>query len=526
MNAVVTICVGAQYKKIAELTHKSIKSYADKIGAEFICIRESKCSTPHWDKFEIYNLLNKYERIIYLDTDLLVRSDCPNLFDIVPIAMIGLFNEAPYTDGRIVVFNQACTEHAIKIQRWNGFYYNTGVMVISRQHKQLFRKPDIESCIYYEQSYFNVILAKLQIQVFNLEYRYNRMTCMDGFTGEDRLASYIIHYAGFPNLDIVLQLIHKDIVRWDNDKPNFIYRRHLLIDVRGGLGDQVCAEPAIRYLINNVYPGEDIAIKTHFIEIFKHLGVPVFEHSDFIYKTDTPYYHIVTLPGPETHMWFIVSNLLCHTVDFVSMALLRRILPNSDKTIKLVVNPRDIDNVRSMLGDIDYSKLVLIHAGQHWESKTFPIAWWQEIVDRLCKQVKVCLIGFNDDTRGVLPVIVRDGVVDTRNLLTLDELIALISMSNIILSNDSAPIHIAGAFDINIVLIPTCKHPDHLLPWRCGSQYYKANALYKKLTLDSCDCRPTTVHDTAAEFISGNILDYLPDPIDVINCINNIVAKK
>ncbi len=523
MNAVVTITVGDVYNKIAEYTHPTIKMYASKIGAEFINITESTCSTPHWDKFKIYDLLNKYERIIYIDTDILVREDCPNLLDIVSIGSFGAFNEAPFTDGRAIVFNRALNDYGISLNKWDGSYYNTGVMVLSQIHKYLFKKPELEIPNFYEQSYINIILAKNNVKMHSLPYDFNRMSCMDPYVGIDRHNAYIIHYAGFPNISTVINIINKDVDIWKKDSPDYKYKYHILINVVGGLGDQIAAEPSIRYMVNNVYKDEDIVIKTHFPRIFDHINVPVYEHNNIKLKDDTPYYLVTTLPDPTTHTWQVVSNLLCHTIDFSSIALMRRTIPNRDKNIKLNVYAQDILNVRSIVGNIDLENTVLIHPGRHWQSKTFPISWWQEVIDGLCDKMQVCLIGKNENTRGTLPVVVSDKIKDTRNLLDLGGLFAIISMAKVLLTNDSAPVYIAGAFDTHIVLIPTCKHSDHILPWRQGSQYYKADALYKKLTLDSHDSRPTTVHGSTCESVIGNILDYLPNPVDVINCINNII---
>lgn len=521
MNLVLTICIGEIYNKIGVLTHPSLKLYADKIGAEFLSISSSNFSSPHWEKFSIYNLLNKYKRILFLDSDIIIREDCPNLFDLVPAKLLGLFNEAPFTDGRVVSMNQACNDYSeIKLFNWNGKYYNTGVMVISRCHKFLFRKPKKEVFNFYEQGYLNLVFAKENPKIFDLSYQFNRMTCMDKFTGEPRHASFIIHYAGFPNLNHVLSLIPGDLEKWSKNKPDFYYQKHIIIDVQGGLGDQVQAEPSIRFMKNNVYPNDDLIIKTHFPFLFRHLDLPVFLHEDFLSNPDTPYFHVISLPGPNMLQWSIISNLLCHTVDYISMSLMRRILPFKDKHLRLQVDFDDINQVIEITGIRNLSELVLVHPGKHWQSKTFPISWWNEVIYGLVdKNVKICLIGMDEDTRGTLDVDVPKSAIDTRNLLDLGGLIALISVARGLISNDSAPIHIAGAFDNQIILIPTCKHPDHVLPWRNGSQTHKATALYKKLVVDDFDSQPTTVHGSSGEFVHGDILDYLPDPCDVISYV-------
>ena len=215
-------------------------------------------------------------------------------------------------------------------------------------------------------------------------------------------------------------------------------------------------------------------------------------------------------------MWNIVSNLLCHTADYCSMALLRRTLPNSDKSIIRKVKEEWLRGAKKVCGE-DLENLVVVHAGKHWESKTFPTSWWQEVVDGLKKEgMKICLIGKNDLTRGVLPVIAREGMIDARDLLSLEELIALLSKAKILLSNDSAPVHLAGAFDNWIVLIPSCKHPDHIIPFRNGVQYQKAKALYKRLVLDDTPSAPTEVHGSSGRYINDDWSKYLPEVGEVV----------
>jgi lipopolysaccharide biosynthesis glycosyltransferase len=109
-RAVVTITVGEKFKNIAELTHPTIKNYAEKIGADFICLDEDRKFSAHWKKFELYYLLKDYDRIIYVDTDLIIRDDCPDLFEIVPEKKIGMFNEGIY-EAREDSLREACNAY-------------------------------------------------------------------------------------------------------------------------------------------------------------------------------------------------------------------------------------------------------------------------------------------------------------------------------------------------------------------------------------------------------------------------------
>lgn len=525
-NLILTIAIGKQYSKIAELTHTTFNIYADKIKADFLCINKLKISksTPHWEKFQIFDLLNIYERIVFIDTDALIREDCPNLFDMVPKDKLGVFNEAPFVERNREMMINVCKEYNTKLPTWNGKYYNTGVMVISRCHKYLFKKPDYEyNGSFWEQGYLNMMIASQNPDILDLEYKYNRMTCMDRFTGEDRHASYIIHYAGCPSEITLLDVISKDIKKLNEDKKNnYKYKKHIYVSVTGGLGDQIEAEPSLRFMRDHVYPDDEIIVTTHYPILFSHLDIAIYKHGEFIPSNDTPYYLTNSLPPPESITWSVVSNLLCHTVDYCSIALLKRTLPLSYKQVKLNVEQSDLDSMSNIV-NYDLKELVLIHPGKHWQSKTMPIEYWQSIIDKLAIDNKICIIGKDDDTRGVLDVVCPKNAIDFRNLLDLGSLIALISKAKLLISNDSAPIHIAGAFDNWIVLLPTCKHPDHVLPYRNnGNVYYKSAALYKSLPIDEFDARPTTVRGSSAEFIFNEWDKYLLSPSEVVKKVNLI----
>ena len=120
-----------------------------------------------------------------------------------------------------------------------------------------------------------------------------------------------------------------------------------------------------------------------------------------------------------------------------------------------------------------------------------------------------------------------EGVIDLRNLLNLRELITLISQAKLLISNDSAPVHIAEAFDNWIFLIPSCKHPDHILPYREGGQYHKAKVFYKRLTCDDINSTPTNLDGAGVDIIStGNILDYLEDPKVIVQAVDTRNSNK
>lgn len=527
-NLVLTISIGDYYNDLSKMTLPSIIKYADKIGADFLNITElnKEYITQKWNKFYIHELLNKYKRILYLDIDLIIREDTPNLFDIVPNTKLGMFNEGRYAP-RFEYLEQASTYYGEPLkQEWNGKFYNSGVMIISRMHKSIFKLPKGIDFVETDQPYINLRILNDKVEMFDLDFKFNRMDLVDKFLGISRLDSYIVHYAGAPRNQIFGVLL-SDIEQWKKDSPNYHYEQNIVISVTAGMGDQLCTEPVVRYT-QKIYPESNIFVVTHFPRLFSHLDVPVFDFDDWKGLQDSVL--IMHSCPDEDKSDHNLSHVLFHPTDFSSISMIKRTIPNNDKKIKLKLEVDDVSTIIEMLKDKPTDKkMVLIHPGKWWPSKTFPIKWWQEVIDKLSEKLFVCLIGKTiDDKQGYLPVTCPQNGYDFRDITSLGELMALISLSKALVTNDSSPLHIAGAFDNWIVTMPTCKHPDHILPFRNGTQYHKTKALYKKLLIDDLEVRHTVFKSDTIDLIpeGKTLLDYLPDPDEVVREVFDIYDNK
>lgn len=516
---VLTLSIGGYYQQISEYTSPFIEKYASKIGADYLNIKDFNAEyiTQKWNKFLIHELLNKYKRIIYFDIDVIIREDTPNLFDIVPESKLGMFNEGRYTP-RYEFLEQASEYYGEPLKKWNGKFYNSGVMVISRRHKQIFRMPKGIDFVETDQPYINLRILNDKIDMLDLDFRFNRMDIMDKILGVSRLDSYIIHYAGAPK-EQIFGVLTNDIKVWEQDSPTYKYDHNILISVTAGMGDQVCSEPVIRHTIEKVYPKANYFIVSHFPRLFEHLGVPVMDYDQWKGFSDA-IMTMYTCPDDEQSDHHL-SHVLFHPTDYASMSMIKRSIPHEDKQIKLKLDVEEVANVLSLIEDRNKDKpVLLVHAGKWWPSKTFPIEWWQEVVNKLSEKLTVVLIGKTiDEKQGYQPIECPPGGIDLRDLTTLGELISLISMSRVLLTNDSSPLHLAGAFDNWVVVIPTCKHPDNILPYRYGTQKYRTKALYKKLLLEDLEVRHTEfLTDSIDKIPEGkSIYDYIPDVVEVVN---------
>lgn len=294
--------------------------------------------------------------------------------------------------------------------------------------------------------------------------------------------------------------------------------RKFCITVGGGFGDQLCAEPVIRYMKETWFKDDDFILMTQYPDIFSHLDVTCYDHE---VKFDEPRITCNTHPDNE----YFANFQMIHPVDYISILLLRRMLPLDYKQIKLQILQAKYDLVKEMFGD--RSRLVLLHAGASWQSKTIPADIWQKYSDLLMENgFKVAVIGKNfsgvgkykNESRGVVDV---TGNIDLVDKLDTQELFAAVSLAPVLLSNDSAPIHVAGAFNNWIGVIATAKNPDYILPYRNGIRY-KAKSLERYHIYDEFDYDPLIyMYYPNADTTEEKLRQAAPLPEDILYFCQN-----
>jgi len=220
-KAVVTMCIGDKWEALKQLTYPSISDYANKIGATFINIDTAVVHPTEvgYEKFQMFKILSYYDRIIYLDADLIVTKKCPDLFDVVPEDEIGALIESNYW---MISPDVDHRQRIIEVQKilgnigWTNDYINTGVMVLSKRHKWIFDLSQVSKCVIdlREQTQLNYNIKKLGYWVHDIGQKFNKM---DFSNPLDRFDAYIIHYAGkgytpeWHNMELKLNRISSDL---------------------------------------------------------------------------------------------------------------------------------------------------------------------------------------------------------------------------------------------------------------------------------------------------------------------------
>lgn len=287
----------------------------------------------------------------------------------------------------------------------------------------------------------------------------------------------------------------------------------ILFKTWGGLGDQLCAEPTIRYALNH-FKGCEISLASDQPEFFQHLKFKrVFDLKDKDVRPNEENYLVFeTICTPQHLTWEFFSHCLTHCVDFPSLCALRMQLPIPDREVRC--EPRS----PSRLTDGAISELlagtVFVHAGKHWPSKTFPKDWWDAVLAEIRRGGAVpVLIGADaDDNRGTVDVS-TEGCIDMRNKLSIEESIWFLQRAKALLTNDSAPLHFAATGDAHIGYVATCKHPDYITHWRKGVFGWRMKNFGSGGIWDLADYCPNENKTILVDQVEEELLrSWLPDP--------------
>jgi hypothetical protein len=209
--AVVTLVTSPEWRQLATITLPSQRYYAERLGADFVVLDRRVYPHPHYDKWQIADLLACYDRVLYLDADLIVRPDCPDLFVTVPPEYVGGENE-------LLSFPRVAQELARFCQRLGigplpcPFYLNAGLFLASARHRHLFRPPEAvpADLPWPEQSHFNARLIGERCPVCFLPPAFN-----DRHRRGDYLRrSFVLHYSCMSNRERI-DAIQRDLDGWD-----------------------------------------------------------------------------------------------------------------------------------------------------------------------------------------------------------------------------------------------------------------------------------------------------------------------
>jgi tetratricopeptide (TPR) repeat protein len=208
--AVVTLVTTSEFERLAETTLQTQRHYANRVNADMVVLKKRLYPHPHYDKWQLYDLLTDYDRTLFLDADIIVRPDCPDLFAMVPSDHVAGENELlsfPAQEKYLNDFLEAAGMHWLPCP----FYLNGGVILASRIHRDIFRPPEVvlEQIPWPEQSHLNARLIGEGVPVHFLPPEFNDRHRRAQYLRK----SYLLHYSVIP-VEEKIKRAKRDLSRW------------------------------------------------------------------------------------------------------------------------------------------------------------------------------------------------------------------------------------------------------------------------------------------------------------------------
>ncbi len=208
-RTIITMVAGKLHKQLSEHSLPLIQRYADECEADLHVLTESDVEgLPHpaHGKKRIQRWLLDRNRVCWIDIDILVKPETPDIFDEVRPGTLGIVDRGFCIEPHHIMHPTnlmptylqkllSITEEEAKelLSGYNNKYYNTGVFVCDALSFPLKENEDIPVVNwmweFFEQTYFNLRVFQKKIRVTELPWQYN---AVDGFCPTIGNASYLL----------------------------------------------------------------------------------------------------------------------------------------------------------------------------------------------------------------------------------------------------------------------------------------------------------------------------------------------
>lgn len=170
--------------------------------------------------------------------------------------------------------------------------------------------------------------------------------------------------------------------------------------------------------------------------------------------------------------------------------LLSFVAPENKKRYEIELYPGEKEKMK---GDnlwkenlLEDKKVVVLAPGSKWFTKQWPVEYFNKLAENLKKlsNARLIVVGGKDEIN--LPI-EKENIIDMRGKTSLLELADILSRADVVVTNDSSPIHIASAFKkprIFALFGPTIEKFG-FFPWSLNSKVFQ---------VDGLKCRPCGIH--------------------------------
>ncbi|MGL6023641.1 MAG: glycosyltransferase family 9 protein [Cetobacterium sp.] len=160
---------------------------------------------------------------------------------------------------------------------------------------------------------------------------------------------------------------------------------------------------------------------------------------------------------------------------------------NENCKIELYPDQEDKIKIENILKKYENKKIIAVAPGSKWFTKKWPLENFNSLLEKLEQRDDLQIIVVGGKEEKLLNITKTKNALDLRGETSLLQLAELLKRSDIVVTNDSSPIHIASAFEkTHIIAIfgPTVKEFG-FFPWGKNSDV---------LEVKNLKCRPCSIH--------------------------------
>ena len=227
-----------------------------------------------------------------------------------------------------------------------------------------------------------------------------------------------------------------------------------------------------------------------------------------------------------TSLSFVFNKKIKYDKTKHEVEKLLSFVDDDTKRFELEMYPNEKDKLKidTLVKNLsENKKIILIAPGSKWFTKKWPEEYFKILIQNLIKRDDLLVVIIGGKEEKEIELELDSKVLDLRGEISLSELAELTKRASLVVSNDSAPIHITSAFpNTRIIGIfgPTVKEFG-FFPWSKNSKVFEINSLY---------CRPCAIHggNSCPEKHFRCMREITPDLIEneIYNYIADIDNKK
>jgi hypothetical protein len=172
------------------------------------------------EKLRLGDSLGRHDRVLWLDADVLVRPDCPDLFALVPPTHWAALDQAAFCDEGFLHLchrhmAEVCREEGLPVPDTRGRCFCAGVQLVPSSFAWLYaprRRPSAHP--WAEQSLVNVrLFLRPWSAVFSLPECFGRLAYWP-LPRRHLDMTFLMHYAGPPSPEARLADMRRDRDAW------------------------------------------------------------------------------------------------------------------------------------------------------------------------------------------------------------------------------------------------------------------------------------------------------------------------